>query len=182
MKTLIRVGAALALLGLSHSALAASVSLSPTTIRVGVGDSFTVQVVYDFSDDPTVGGGFDIKYDPAAFSLTSFSFITGATMSPIFRLPDLSPGSLFSAAYGNFTPITGPLAIAEMTFVLLDGTGDLRIDIGGTVGPGGPFVRASDATAQVPDFFDARVKVVPIPAAVWLFGTALVGLLGMRRR
>ena len=32
------------------------------------------------------------------------------------------------------------------------------------------------------DLYVAGINEVPIPAAVWLFGSALLGLTGMRRR
>ena len=85
-------------------------------------------------------------------------------------------------AFGTFTPI-------ESSFLLLNGE----------PGPGG-FLEESgvltlgfsvDGISEADPVFDlltvftsadASVAVVPIPAAAWLFGSALIGLAGLRRR
>lgn len=45
---------------------------------------------------------------------------------------------------------------------------------------GGPDGNGGDASGQM--FFDVAPVVVPVPAAVWLFGFGLIGLVGVARR
>jgi len=44
------------------------------------------------------------------------------------------------------------------------------------------FVRVSGQASGTANSYDLRVSAVPIPAAVWLFGSALMGLVGVSRR
>jgi hypothetical protein len=40
-----------------------------------------------------------------------------------------------------------------------------------------------DRTAtNTPEYLKATISTVPVPAAFWLFGTALIGFVGMSRR
>jgi hypothetical protein len=49
-----------------------------------------------------------------------------------------------------------------------------------SVGSGGPFI--GDATYYQSGTYLARPSAVPLPAAAWLFGSALFGLVGVARR
>ncbi len=43
-------------------------------------------------------------------------------------------------------------------------------------------IHGGNDAAHLGTFLQAELSAVPIPAAVWLFGTALVGLVGFSRR
>ena len=65
------------LLGLaSVSAQAVTLSIITSTPSVKVGDTIELQVLMDFSDDPTLGGGFDIIFDPSLVAYVPNSDIT----------------------------------------------------------------------------------------------------------
>ena len=57
-------------LAAAPSALAGSVDLVPTTAVTGVvpGDVVAFDIVLDFSDEPTLGGGFDLTFDESQLS------------------------------------------------------------------------------------------------------------------
>ncbi|MEM7468968.1 MAG: VPLPA-CTERM sorting domain-containing protein, partial [Pseudomonadota bacterium] len=59
-----------------------------------------------------------------------------------------------------------------------DGTFSLFVDLDdGFAAAGIPFAWTWDITGTVDN-----LAPIPVPAAVWLFGSALVGLFGLRRR
>lgn len=64
----------------------------------------------------------------------------------------------------SFSGITGP-----------DVSGGVTLQLGATNGPGFP-------TTMFYDNIVIDVTAVPVPAAVWLFGSGLVGLIGVARR
>ena len=66
----------------------------------------------------------------------------------------------------SFTAITGP-----------DVSGGVTLQLGATNGPGNPTTMFYDNISITAD-----VNAVPVPAAVWLFGSGLLGLVGVARR
>jgi len=174
--------------GLSMAANAASVSLQPATVDVHVGDSFGVDVWWDFTGEATLGGGTDATWDPAGLSFVSLVFDDNPDFDPAFtRQGEVSPGLIDGFATGNFNGLAGdgPLYIATITFTALT-EGSFVIDLAEDTGIAGPFV--SIAGQLYPDlvFSGATVNVsggaVPLPAALWLMIGGLGTLLGYRRK
>ena len=56
------------------SANAATISLTPALQTGLVGDLVELELVMDFTNDPTIGGGIDIFYSSAILSFASFEF------------------------------------------------------------------------------------------------------------
>jgi hypothetical protein len=151
------------------------------------GDQFTVTIEGLGFVDGSLGGGLDISWDAALLSLISVdtSLFPGdglagnpGTETPGF-LQDLSVASLF-------TPAIGPdFLIAELVFLML-GNSPTAIGIAlGTFTSGAGDNVWTTATSQLVDlqpgdFSGANINV-PVPAAVWLFGSALM-FLGFRRK
>ena len=166
-------------------AQASTVSLVPASPTVVQGDTIVLDLNVDFSDDPTLGGGLDIFYDPALVSFVSYDTNPGSGSDPAFsRDPDDQGDKLEGLAFGNFNGISGPVRIGTLTFdTLAAGTAIFGIDVTTNMLVGG-FVSSVTFDTQMPDFVGATVEIkpVPVPAAIWLFGTGLIGLAGMARR
>ncbi len=106
------------------------------------------------------GVGFDVFGDENVFGTTAFvTFGDGTTMN--YAIPDASTGEF------PFWGITDSLLIASIHFGGLDGapTQVTRMALDNlTIGAMGD------------------MSPIPVPAAIWLFGSALLGLAGFRRR
>jgi len=86
----------------------------------------------------------------------------------------------------NTNTVTGFKPVANQVWMLasLDGNGDTIMGI--NMAAGGPFAGFNanfNATMTgIADVSDIPVAAVPVPAAVWLFGSGLLGLVGVARR
>ena len=153
--------------------------------------------IYNYQNDVWIKGllnmGIDIVYDPAAIEITPG---TEFRMDPMSGTADWStPGHIFMEGSDMLTFIMGrdglygddilvgtielhclgPFGITELWLYDLD--------------HGGPF---SDWALLDETVLDGDIsggillaeinQVVPIPGAVWLFGSGLIGLVGLRRR
>ncbi len=196
LNKLTRLAAAAVLMSAVSSAQAVSLSLITSTPSVAIGDTIELQVLMDFSDDATLGGGFDINFDPSLVSYVSESYVTDSALGsdPDFTRDDNSmvadtrnrvevqPDSLVGAAFGDFGGLSGPATVSSLSFIANAG-GDAVFSLGAsTSGSVGGFLSAGSFGEQFPVFSGATVSIVPVPAAVWLFGSGLVGLIGIARR
>src|SRR5262245_15728234 len=98
--------------------VAPNITLSPATQDVGVNGTLTVDVLMDFTQEATLGGGIDTTFDPAVLTFVSFVFDPALGDDPAFRhQPTLqSPGVLDALAFGHFDGLTGPSRVGTFTF------------------------------------------------------------------
>jgi hypothetical protein len=172
------LGVAALLLSSNGVALADTVSFTPDPKDVMVGNTFTVDIVgNNFTE--LAGGTIDLGFDSSLLTVDSV-----AVNSALFDfLPDGGgpavgntwPGIDFDSFAND--PATGTFTIATMTLTAgAEGTSSLTI-LGSS--------QFFSATAQLtPTLLDGTVNisVVPVPAAVVLFGSGLLGFLGISRR
>ncbi len=152
----------------------------------------------DFSDDPTLGGGFDIIFDPSLVSYVPNSYITDPLLlsdpdftrddNPLVTDPtkqvEIQADRLAGAAFGNFGGLAGPALVGPLLFTA-DAAGTAVFSLGASTSTAvGGFSSAITFTEQFPNFIGTTVTIseVPVPAAVWLFGSGLLGLIGIARR
>ncbi len=182
------IGAA-ALCGVG-TASAQTITLNPLNPSVTLGSNIVVDIIGTDFTGGTSGGGIDLSWDPGILSLSNVDTTPfpldktfgqdGVLDSVAGTLRDLSVSSLGTTAATSFT-------VATLTFQTV-GTGlsPLNLELGSFAQPG--FDVWTDANgAQVnPTFADGSATVspsaIPLPAAVWLFGTGLAGLFGVARR
>lgn len=92
------------------SALAASVSLSPTTVSVHAGDTFSVSVTADPASTKLYSVRANVSFDPSLVEVTNFSFASTwiSITQPGYDSVDNTNGALIkSAGYpGGFTSAT----------------------------------------------------------------------------
>jgi|GEM_PF-3324891 len=172
---------------------AASVQVTPATQDVATGSTFNL-TVSGTDLGAAVAGAFHLSWDPTVIQLqTTFAevntqitvnmpsfFLLGVsyTNDPTLNNIDISVGSLVGQV-SDFAP-TGTFDIANLAFTAV-GTGispaTLQI---GNLAPNGWVDAANVGLGET--YTSATVNVVPIPAAVWLFGSSLLGLVGVARR
>jgi hypothetical protein len=183
----------LLLAALSSAASAATVSLAPATQSVAPGDPVVLTLGFDFTGDPTLGGGVDVFYDPTVLDFVSFVFGTRAGLDPGYnRAPDdkagpggVALGELDGLGFGNFAGLTGPGTVGQLNFLAI-GPGTAEVTLAENDSFAGGFYSASTFGPQAVTFVGAEVEVqaVPLPAAAWLLASALglTGLASARRR
>ena len=103
----------------------------------------------------------------------NYSSASGASATGTYNFT-LAPGQVAMGVWFDWNTSAG---IPVLNILNADGSG-VDIDGDGTLGTkmaAGPFVNS-------PVGFAGQVNAVPVPAAAWLFGSGLVGLVGVARR
>jgi hypothetical protein len=181
MKTqLLRLIAATALLfGSGGAVLADTVGFNPDPSPVPpdeifVGDTFSVDIVGDFTD--LAGGVIDLGFDSAALRIDSVSIDPYWDFLPDPGGPaagDVWSGIGFDTFFND--PAVGTFTIATISLTALAAGGSSLWILDTS--------EYFSATEQLfPILGHATVNEVPVPAAVWLFGSGLLGLIGIARR
>jgi hypothetical protein len=165
-----------------------SVSLTPAVTAGNAGDTIELALEIDF-DDPAIGGGLVVEFDPAHLAFQGFSFDASSPDDPSLRLvcpsPDerctnfSAPGVLVAFAVDTigFPAISGPHTLGRLHFDLV-ATASSTLSTREDVSVAGPLVGVTVfgtptlGTAQVVPLGVSRVP------ALGLFGaTVLTGLL-----
>lgn len=179
-----RCATLVALMGLPWAAAAQSLSLTALPAALTVGQAFELRLDFDFSADPTLGGGVDLAYDDSRLQYTGFVFSPALGDDPSFRrLPDNLPDRLVGLAFGNFNGLRGPGEVGRFSFVALaDGVASLNL--AANVAPAGSFISLLTFSPQTVAFGSTQVQVsvVPEPARALLTLAGLAGLAALRCR
>jgi hypothetical protein len=185
--TLMGVATALAMTG----AHAADISLTPESNEVLVGGSFTLTIEGTGFENDVRGGNVTVMWDDTQVALTSTA--TDISQSAAangfgFAFPgiQISPASVTVGFVTNF--LSGELSVEGPDFSFLDltftalavGSGQATI----AAASGGGWLNGTGSAQEIANYSPANITVneVPLPAAVWLFGTGLLGLAGIARR
>lgn len=185
------LGLALTALCLAAPASAGSVGLSPSTASAAPGDTISFDIVANFDDDPTLGGGIDVFFDPTALAFSSYTFADIGD-ADFARPPDVFAGHLYGITFGEFDNCPGPncatgggdFLVGTLSFDVLAtaGIGVTSLMLDASANPVGGFVSGVNFDAQTVAFGGADITVVPLPAPLLLLGSALAALTGLRRR
>lgn len=174
----------------SSLASAATVSVTPSSINVGVGDTFTVAVSGDFDN---TGGDVVLAWDPTALQINSTAPQIRASLAAngfggfVVAPLTIGPSSFNAAALTDLDPITLEALVVTGPFdffngvsftALTGGSSQITLTSATFVGVDGvtPIAGLGIQNATV------NVAAVPVPPAVWLFGSGLLGLVGVARR
>lgn len=189
---------AAALLSAYSGVQASTLSIETSTSTVNLSDIITLQIMMDFTDDATLGGGFDILFDPNLVSYIPKSYLTDPTLGsdPDFtrdddpsvldasKLVEVQFDRLVGAAFGSFSGLSGPSVVGSLSFVA-DTAGTAMFSVSASTSSSvGGFFSANTFDEQFPNFTGTAVTIsgIPIPATFWLFGSGLLGLVGIARR
>lgn len=168
---------------LSGHLSAATINWDLPVTNVNIDNTFTVNVVGNNFLSSVYGGGVNISFDSSILNVLSVSINetvwdfggSGISTGTINN----SAGTVDAILVNTFSPVTGDFEVASIQFRAV-GTGSSALSL--TEYALNPW--ASGAGAINPDFVDGTVNVssVPVPAAVWLFGSGLLALTGLARR
>lgn len=147
-------------------------------------DDPTIRAFFDFRVSLDFGSGFVphvISGGELTGGLVSHNLSTAGTdpLGSTFFTDINFPNNIFGYRFDDlsdtitgFLPAGQTVAVQASLFVSLGAPG---FETGGAAAIGDPLDLSSGA-------FSGSLNIVPIPPAVWLFGTGLIGLFGMARR
>ncbi|MCQ8104276.1 hypothetical protein NP590_09175 [Methylomonas sp. SURF-2] len=152
-------------------------------INANAGDTLTLELRgYDFTLGPD-GAAFSLSWDPLVLS-----YVGSAVANPPWDSSFMSEENAGVIDYVFLNKLTAgdagnSFAIASFTFNVLGAVGsETTIGIGNPAFDDTGFTLPSGTLVDV-NYVNSQVRVVPLPAAAWLFGVGLAGLLGpMGRR
>ena len=167
---------------------AASIGWGSSPGTININDTFSVDIIGSGFTSNVDGGGVNLSYDSSVLNILSVSIDesvwdfggTGISTGTI----DNGAGSVDGIMMNTFgNVVTGNFVVATVQFQAMGpGTSGLGLS---------EFLLnpwASGGSLLNPDFLDGSLTVsdpsavVPVPAAAWLFGSGLLGLVGMARR
>jgi len=186
---------AIGLLASGFTASAASISMSPSSQIVADNASFYVDILATDLPSGTAGGALDISWAASDMTLDSVYLATpdpsdngnGAfpgnwdPVSSFFTgIDSTGPGSISGLYVGSWDGVSGNQAIARLNFTLGTGVSNSMINMDAAA------IGGTWSSYDIGDFTNtyagATINPVPVPAALWLFGSGLVGLAGVARR
>jgi hypothetical protein len=185
-----KIIASLAFVACTSVAQAATITVSPFSPTVNIGDVFNISIIgteFTVGSGGTIGGGFSLAWDPNILTLQGF--VLTFPGDQLFGQPgivDLAAGTWTNADVTSFNGTTlADFEIATVTFQAINiGVSPTDVTIGlFDDGINERLWADSDGLIDVnPTFIGGSVTVVPVPAAVWLFGSGILGLIGVARR
>lgn len=190
---MIKIVVALVATGLMSNSNANSVGFDQDNYSDGI--VISVSLIYDFTDFLMFGGSVDIEYDPNALLFIDYTQAplpsdAAPSASPIGSLT--SPGLYSGPGIGGlkfFQGMSGAGTIGTLTFSVI-GTNDPGATSCGFAlcllpNSLNPFVSLAglDVTDELfANGISGANVVVPVPAAVWLILSGLIGLIGFGRK
>ncbi|MCG6936681.1 MAG: hypothetical protein LJE83_00715 [Gammaproteobacteria bacterium] len=180
-------------------ASAQTISMSPSSLVVADGASFSIDIGATGLPSGTSGGGFSVLWNAADMTLDSVFLATpdsadnggGAFPGNWDPVSDgftgtgtIGAGSLANLYVGSFLGLSGDQAIARLNFTLGSGVTNSAISFAYDVFYD-EWGQDTPPFGFTPEFTSGAIinpTVVPVPAALWLFGSGLLGLVGVARR
>ncbi|ARN75733.1 VPLPA-CTERM sorting domain-containing protein [Oceanicoccus sagamiensis] len=169
-----------ALMLAGQHAYAATVSWDDVDYTAGLNDVFTLDIVgSDFSSNVD-GGGVNILFDASVLNVLSVS-IDGGYWDFFNDTGTINNGvgTVNGIMVNAFSSVIGDFTVASVEFQAI-GTGVTDLTLNEfSLNPW-----ASSGSLIDHNYINGSVTVssVPVPAAAWLFGSALIGLAGIKRK
>ncbi len=178
----IKIILGVSLLILSNQLSAATVGWDSSINNVNLNDTFTLNVVGSGFTSNVDGGGLNFSFDSSVLNVTSISidesvWDLGAGIST--GAIDNTQGSVSGISVNAWSDVSGNFTIASITFQAV-GNGSTALSLSDYLlnpwASGGGLINPDYAASSV------TVSAVPVPAALWLFGSGLLGLAGVAKR
>lgn len=174
---------------LAQVATAATVDIyfDQSVVSTSSGSQISLSIMGNYGGPAELAGGaINLDFDPQILQLTSSTIdLSTADFGSSSGIVDNVNGQVSGIAFASFWGLTGEFVIADLVFDVI-GNGLSSLTMSDAVDPvyqwlnydysAGPF---GDTVSPV--FTGAQISAVPIPAAGWLFASALAGLF-LRRK
>jgi len=151
------------------------------TFTILTGEKINVDIYFS-TDLALVAASWDLKYSPAALaSVNGASAPSSPWVLPLFEpsaFPDSSGSLKFQAAVFPGSTVSGNNIFFGSILFECKGVGDVNLVLGNYLG----FLTATDTIGIGNNPIGTIKQVVPIPGAVWLLGSGLIGLVGLSRK
>ena len=151
-------------------------------INASEGETLTLDLRgYNFTQGPD-GAAFSLNWNPLVLS-----YVGSTVANPPWDSAFVSDDNSGSIDYVFLNKLTlgdagNSFAIASFTFNILGGLGsETTITIGNPAFDDTGFTLPGGALVDV-NYINSQVHVVPLPAAVWMFGAGFVGMMGSMKR
>ena len=155
-----------------------------TSISTSNGANFTVDVVGEnFSSLAPDGAGFSLRWDPAVLQYQSTAFT-----NPTWTVSSVDASQ---SAIGLIDPVFLGILATNVNAGANFGIASFTFHVLGNAGSSTALTLANDkfdtgfinGTSSINvNYVNSQVQVVPVPATVWLFGSALTGAIGLMKR
>jgi hypothetical protein len=166
---------------------ASTITWGGASTNVNVNDSFTVDIIGTGFTSNVDGGGVNFAFNSSVLNVTSISinesvWNLGAGINT--GTIDNASGVVTGISVNAWDDVFGDFTMASVTFQAI-GSGVSSL----IMGEWGTNPWASGGSLLNPDFGAGSVTVaetpisaVPVPAAIWLFGSGLISLIGFSKR
>lgn len=163
---------------------AATIGWDAAPATINVGDSFSLNILGSAFTGNVDGGGVNFSYDSSILNVISISIDEAVWDFGGFGIStgaiDNFTGTVDGIMVNTFSVVTGSFDVATIQFQAIGaGTSALNL-VEYALNPwasGGALINPIMASSSL-----TVLQSVPIPAAVWLFGSGLLGLIGLARR
>ena len=162
---------------------AAFITWNSTANNVGESSVFTLNVIGTGFVDNVDGGGIDLSFDPSVLNVLSVSIDTVVwDFTTSTGIIDNVAGTVNGIAVTALSSVTGDFSVASIEFQAV-GIAGLNTDLLLAEYALNPWASGGSNITPL-SFVNANVAIspVPVPAAVWLFGSGLLTLLSVARR
>ena len=163
------------------NANAATITWGNVETNATLNDIFTVDIIGTGFIENVDGGGVNIGFDSSVLNVLSVSIDesvwdfggTGISVG----ITDNATGTINGVMVNADSNVNGDFVVASIQFQVV-GNGSSLLSL--TEYALNPW--ASGGFAINPDFVNATFTTVPVPAAVWLFGSGFIGLISFVKR
>jgi hypothetical protein len=182
LKKIITTTLSVVVLAISSGAHAGLILFPFIEINVSPGDTLILPVIGTGFDQGADAGGFGANWDSAVLMFDSITIIDPPWDTTFVDDGNVSDGLLDTVFLGSSNDAGTQFDVAELTFSVIGGVGSsTRVQLGLDGFDSSWFAPGAFEYPTV-DYEFVDVQVVPVPAAVWLFGSALGLLTWVRRR
>jgi hypothetical protein len=193
---------AVGLLVSGFTASAATIYMNPAAQTLPDGATFYVDILASGLPVGTSGGALDISWTAADMTLNSVYVATTApsdsnggqfpglwnSVSSLLSGPGtIGAGSLTGLFVGSFDGLSGDQPIARLNFTLAAGVSNSQISMtqAAVDGTWSAYDPANPPPYNFTNTYSGAIinpTAIPVPAALWLFGSGLFGLAGAAAR